>query len=72
MDGFLRVDALSALIIGLNHFVRGWLAPIYAVGYLRADVRAGRITDGQLRQYYVLTPLFRGRMLLVPLADIWA
>ena len=31
--------------------------------------RAGKITEAQLRRYYVLTPLFVGVMLLVPLAD---
>ncbi|MBI3848859.1 MAG: hydrogenase 4 subunit F [Verrucomicrobia bacterium] len=68
LGGFLRADALSALVIGLTVFV-ALACAIYAVGYLREDVRAGRITEAQLRRYYVLTPLFVASMLLVPLAD---
>jgi hydrogenase-4 component F len=68
LDGFLRADALSALVIGLNVFV-SLLCGIYSIGYFRADLSAGRIDDAQLRRYYVLTPLFVALMLLVPLAD---
>jgi hydrogenase-4 component F len=68
LDGFLRADALSALAIGLTAFV-ALACAVYAVGYFRADARAGKITDAQLRRYYVLTPLFVAVMLLVPLAD---
>ena len=68
LDGFLRADALSALVIGLTAFVT-LTCGIYAVGYLRRDLRDGRITVAQLRRYYVLTPLFVAVMMLVPLAD---
>jgi hydrogenase-4 component F len=68
LDGFLRADALSALVIGLTVFV-SLVCGIYSVGYFRADACAGRINDAQLRRYYVLTPLFVAIMLLVPLAD---
>ena len=68
LDGFLRADALSALVIGLIAFV-SVVAAIYAVGYFRREERDGKITPAQLRHYYVLTPLFTGAMLLVPLAD---
>jgi hydrogenase-4 component F len=68
LDGFLRADALSALVIGLTVFV-ALACGIYSVGYFRADARAGRVNDAQLRRYYVLTPLFVAVMLLVPLAD---
>ncbi len=68
LDGFLRADALSALVIGLTAFV-SLACAIYAVGYFRRDQEDGRITLSQLRQYYVLTPLFVGAMLLAPLAD---
>src|ERR1043166_7264499 len=66
--GFLRADALSALLIGLTAFV-SLACSIYAVGYFRRDLEAGRLTLAQLRQYYALTPLFVGTMLLAPLAD---
>jgi hydrogenase-4 component F len=68
LGGFLRADALSALVLGLTGFV-SLVCAIYAVGYFRRDERAGRVTHAQLRRYYVLTPLFVCAMLLVPLAD---
>ena len=68
LDGFLRADALSALVIGLTAFV-ALACAVYAVGYFRRDERDGKVTDAQLRRYYVLTPLFVAVMLLVPLAD---
>src|SRR5213593_4122123 len=57
LNGFLRADALSGLVIGLTGFV-SLACAIYAVGYFRRDERESRISVGQLRQYYVLTPLF--------------
>jgi hydrogenase-4 component F len=68
LGGFLRADALSALVIDLTAFV-ALVAAIYAVGYFRQDASAGRITESQLRRYYVLTLLFVSSMMLVPLAD---
>ena len=68
LGGFLRADALSALVVGLTAFV-ALVTAIYAVGYFRRDQRDRRIAVPQLRRYYVLTPLFVGVMLLVPLAD---
>jgi hydrogenase-4 component F len=68
LDGFLRADALSALVIGLTAFV-GLVCAIYAVGYFRRDLSDGRITELQLRHYYVLAPLFVSAMLLAPMAD---
>ena len=68
LGGFLRADALSALVMALTAFV-ALACAIYAVGYFRRDESDGKITAAQLRRYYVLTPLFVGAMLLVPLAD---
>jgi hydrogenase-4 component F len=68
LGGFLRADALSALVLALTGFV-SLVCSIYAVGYLRRDEADGKISHTQLRRYYVLTPLFVGAMLLVPLAD---
>jgi len=68
LGGFLRADALSALVLALTGFV-SLACAIYAVGYFRQDEKAGRVTHAQLRRYYVLTPLFASAMLLVPLAD---
>ena len=68
LGGFLRADALSALVVGLTAFV-GLACALYAVGYFRRDLQEGRITEAQMRHYYVLTPLFVFAMLLAPLAD---
>jgi hydrogenase-4 component F len=68
LDGYLRADALSALVIVLIGFV-AVACGVYAVGYFRRDERDGRVSPAQLRRYYVLTPLFVAAMLLVPLAD---
>ncbi|MDE3067770.1 MAG: hypothetical protein KGJ60_09485 [Verrucomicrobiota bacterium] len=68
LHGSLRADALSALVLLLTVFM-ALAGSIYSIGYFRDDVRAARISDAQVRRYYVLTPLFVAAMLLVPLAD---
>src|SRR5579859_1370120 len=68
LGGFLQADALSALVVCLTSFV-ALVCAVYAIGYFRRDQRDGRITQQQLRRYYVLTPLFVCAMLLAPLAD---
>jgi len=68
VNGFLQTDSLGALVIALTAFV-ALACAIYSVGYFRKDQAQGRITEKQLRHYYVLAPLFVGAMLLVPLAD---
>jgi hydrogenase-4 component F len=68
LGGFLQADALSALVIGLTAFV-ALVCAIYAIGYFRRDEREGRVTENQLKHYYVLAPLFVCAMLLVPMAD---
>jgi formate hydrogenlyase subunit 3/multisubunit Na+/H+ antiporter MnhD subunit len=40
LGGFLRADALSALVIGLTAFV-ALVCAIYAVGYFRRDLQRG-------------------------------
>ncbi len=67
-NGFLRADALSALVVSLVAFV-ALASAIYAVGYFRDDESHGRITRTQLRFYYVVAPLFVCAMLAVPLVD---
>jgi len=68
LGGFLQADGLSALVVCLTAFV-ALVCAVYAIGYFRHDQRQGRITEHQLRHYYILTPLFVGAMLLVPLTD---
>src|SRR5258705_6312957 len=55
--GFLRADALSALVVDLTAFV-ALVCGIYAVSYLRTEERNGKINSRLLHRYYVLTPLF--------------
>ncbi len=66
--GFLRADALSALVAGLTAFV-ALACGIYAVGYLREEERAGKISARLLHRYYALTPIFVGTMMAVPLVN---
>src|ERR1051326_2546672 len=68
LGGFFRADAFSALVVGLVAFV-ALASSVYAVGYFRKEEKQSRVTESQLRKYYVLTPLFVSAMLLVPLAD---
>lgn len=68
LGGFLRADALSALVVGVTSFV-ALVCAIYAIGYFRQDLRDGRVTEKQLWHYYILTPLFVGAMLLAPIVD---
>ncbi|MFA5264310.1 MAG: hydrogenase 4 subunit F [Opitutaceae bacterium] len=68
LDGFLRADALSVLVIVLTVFV-ALVSSVYSVGFMRRELKDGRITEPQLRRFYVLTPLAVGTMQLVPLAD---
>jgi len=68
LNGLLRADALSAVVVGVTAFV-ALACGIYSIGYFRCDERDGRISRAQLRRYYVLTPVFVSAMLLVPLAD---
>src|SRR5437667_1963906 len=66
--GFLRVDALSALVVCLTAFV-ALACGVYAVGYLREEERAGKVNARLLHRYYVLTPIFVGTMMAVPLVN---
>ncbi len=68
LNGFLYADALSSLVILLTAFV-SLVCSGYAVGYFRSDRRSGRASAGQVRRFYLLTPLFVFSMLLVTLAN---
>jgi hydrogenase-4 component F len=67
-DGFLRADALSAIVLDLTAFV-ALVCGIYAVSYLRTEERDGKINSRLLHRYYVLTPIFVGTMMAVPLVN---
>jgi hydrogenase-4 component F len=66
--GLLRADALSALVVGLTAFV-GLACGIYSIGYLREEERLGLISERLSHRYYVLTPIFVGTMMAVPLVN---
>jgi hydrogenase-4 component F len=66
--GALRADALSALVVGLTAFV-ALACGMYAIGYLREEQRAGKINARLHHRYYVLTPIFVGTMMAVPLVN---
>lgn len=66
--GAVRADALSVLVIGLTAFV-ALVCGIYAVGFLREEERAGRITARLRQSYYIITPVFVAAMLAVPLVN---
>jgi hydrogenase-4 component F len=66
--GFLRADALSALVVGLTAFV-ALACGVYAVGYLREEERLGHVDARLVHRYYVLTPIFVGTMMAVPLVN---
>ena len=66
--GLFRVDALSVIVVDLTAFV-ALVCSIYAVGYLREEVRAGKILPRLTHRYYVLTPIFVSTMMAVPLVD---
>lgn len=68
LRGFLRADALSAVVVLVNAFVT-LVSGIYAVGYLRAEERAGKVNARLFHRYYVLTPAFVATMMAVPLIN---
>src|SRR5579859_7054395 len=65
---FFRADALSAWMVLLITAVSLGSA-LYAGQYFRRDLAAGTVTAGRVKEYFVLTPLFTGGMLLVVLAN---
>ncbi|MEI7727976.1 MAG: hydrogenase 4 subunit F [Verrucomicrobiota bacterium] len=68
LQGFLRADSLSAVVVLLTGFV-ALVVNVYSVGFMRREEVGGKINDTQFRRFYVLTPFFLGTMNLVPLVD---
>jgi len=65
---FLYADALSAWMVLLISAV-SLGSSLYASRYFRQDLAAGTVTEGRVREFFVLTPLFSTGMLLVVLAN---
>jgi hydrogenase-4 component F len=72
---FLRADALSAWMVLLISAV-SFATSLYAGRYFQRDLAAGAVTPGQVRKFFVLTPVFGTGMFLVVLANslgvMWA
>jgi len=73
--GFLRADALSAWMVVLISAV-SLATSLYAGRYFQRDLAAGTVTQGRMREFFVLTPLFGAGMFLAVLANslgvMWA
>jgi hydrogenase-4 component F len=67
LDGALRVDGLSALMLALCGFV-GVLSAAYGVGYLRRNEARG-VTARMRQEFDVLIPAFVFAMLLVVVSN---
>lgn len=65
---FFRADALSAWMVLLISIV-SLGSSLYAGRYFRKDVKAGIVSPGRVKEFFVLTPLFTTGMLLVVLAN---
>ncbi|MHB1131774.1 MAG: hydrogenase 4 subunit F [Chloroflexota bacterium] len=63
LGGLFYVDALGALLVLVIVLV-GFLAALYSIGYLRADVAHGKITSDRIRWYYLGFHCFVWTMLL--------
>jgi hydrogenase-4 component F len=67
-EEFFRADALSAWMVMLISVV-SLGSSLYAGNYFRRDLAAGVVTPGQMKEFFVLTPLFTTGMFLVVLAN---
>lgn len=67
-DEFFRADALSAWMVLLISVV-SLATSLYAGRYFRRDLAAGTVTEGRVKEFFVLTPLFTAGMFLVVLAN---
>jgi hydrogenase-4 component F len=65
---FFRADALSAWMVLLISVVSLGTS-LYAGRYFRRDLAAGAVTDGRVKEFFVLTPLFAAGMFLVVLCN---
>jgi hydrogenase-4 component F len=68
LSQFFRADALSALMVLLISVVSCGCA-LYAGRYFRCDLAGGAITEGRVKEFFCLTPLFTAGMILVVLAN---
>jgi hydrogenase-4 component F len=68
IDGALRVDGLSALVLVLCSFV-GLLSGAYGIGYLRRNEARNLVTPRQRTEFYGLMPAYVFTMLLVAVSN---
>ena len=67
--GYFRVDALSALMIGITLFLNV-IATVYAVGYLRGEREKQTITVNRLWQCYLCLQIFFLSMIMALLTSV--
>lgn len=67
-EEFFRADALSAWMVLLISVVSLGSA-LYAGRYFRQELASGAVMPGQVKEFFVLTPLFTAGMFLVVLAN---
>ncbi|HEV2391317.1 MAG TPA: proton-conducting transporter membrane subunit [Verrucomicrobiae bacterium] len=65
---FFRADALSAWMV-LMISVVSLATALYAGRYFRADLASGVVSGAQVKEFFVLTPLFAAGMFLVVLVN---
>jgi hydrogenase-4 component F len=65
---FFRADALSAWMVLLISVV-SLASSLYAGRYFARDLKAGVVTAGRVKEFFVLTPLFTAGMFLVVLVN---
>jgi hydrogenase-4 component F len=74
-SGFLRADALSAWMVVLISVV-SLATSVYAGRYFQRDLVARVVTEWQVKEFFILTPLFGCGMFLAVLANslgvMWA
>jgi hydrogenase-4 component F len=74
-SGFLRADALSAWMVVLISVV-SLASSLYAGRYFERDLAGDAVKKGQVKEFFILTPLFGCGMFLVVVANslgvMWA
>lgn len=68
LSGWLRVDALGAIFLGLVGIV-GFITGLYSIGYMNHELAENKISPRQLFNYYAIFDLFLFTMLLAVTAN---
>ncbi|MFA5535932.1 MAG: hydrogenase 4 subunit F [Bacillota bacterium] len=63
LGGFFYLDSLSIIVLDIITII-GLVASIYSIGYLEEDLGRGKISEDQIRTYYLLMYVFIFTMIL--------